>query len=66
MAIQPRTSHGYGWLRPAIGVVELSQNFIQVIFPARVQPPFPLFLSSLSLTYWRSYDCFMPSLIPQI
>ncbi|GMY25145.1 DnaJ / Sec63 Brl domains-containing protein [Fagus crenata] len=29
MAIMPRTSQGHGWLRPAIGVVELSQNFIQ-------------------------------------
>ncbi|GMY25142.1 dnaJ protein ERDJ2-like [Fagus crenata] len=31
MAIMPRTSQGHGWLRPAIGVVELSQNFIQAV-----------------------------------
>lgn len=30
MAIIPRTQQGHGWLRPAIGVVELSQSIIQV------------------------------------
>ncbi|KAG8501060.1 hypothetical protein CXB51_003151 [Gossypium anomalum] len=29
MALLPRTAQGHGWLRPAIGVVELSQNIIQ-------------------------------------
>ncbi|KAK4582898.1 hypothetical protein RGQ29_025891 [Quercus rubra] len=31
MAILPRPSQRYGWLRPAIGVVELSQNFTQAV-----------------------------------
>jgi translocation protein SEC63 len=31
MAILPRTSQGHGWLRPAIGVVELSQSIIQAV-----------------------------------
>ncbi|XP_043716928.1 dnaJ protein ERDJ2-like [Telopea speciosissima] len=31
MAIIPRSPEGHGWLRPAIGVVELSQNIIQAI-----------------------------------
>ncbi|KAL9249779.1 DnaJ protein ERDJ2A-like protein, partial [Drosera capensis] len=31
MAIIPRTSQGHGWLRPAIGVVELSQCIIQAV-----------------------------------
>lgn len=31
MAIIPRTSQGHGWLRPAIGVVELSQSVIQAV-----------------------------------
>ncbi|GMH09945.1 hypothetical protein Nepgr_011786 [Nepenthes gracilis] len=36
MAVVPRTSQGHGWLRPAIGVVELSQNIIQAVpFSAR-------------------------------
>lgn len=30
MAIIPRTQQGHGWLRPAIGVIELSQSMIQV------------------------------------
>ncbi|XP_056699870.1 dnaJ protein ERDJ2A-like isoform X1 [Spinacia oleracea] len=30
MALIPRTAQGHGWLRPAIGVVELSQCVIQV------------------------------------
>lgn len=30
MAIIPRTQQGHGWLRPAIGVIELSQSIIQV------------------------------------
>nr|GMD56718.1 DnaJ protein ERDJ2A-like [Ipomoea batatas] len=30
MANLPRTSKGHGWLRPAIGVVELSQCIVQV------------------------------------
>lgn len=30
MAIIPRTAQGHGWLRPAVGVVELSQCVIQV------------------------------------
>ncbi|KAF8408570.1 hypothetical protein HHK36_004633 [Tetracentron sinense] len=29
MAVIPRTTQGHGWLRPAIGVVELSQSIIQ-------------------------------------
>ncbi|PIA57731.1 hypothetical protein AQUCO_00600450v1 [Aquilegia coerulea] len=29
MAVVPRTPQGHGWLRPAIGVVELSQSIIQ-------------------------------------
>ncbi|KAL7247868.1 hypothetical protein ACSBR2_002722 [Camellia fascicularis] len=31
MAIIPRTQQGHGWLRPAIGVVELSQSIIQAV-----------------------------------
>ncbi|GFP81023.1 Dnaj protein erdj2a [Phtheirospermum japonicum] len=31
MAIIPRTSKGHGWLRPAIGVVELSQCIVQAV-----------------------------------
>ncbi|XP_022846713.1 dnaJ protein ERDJ2-like [Olea europaea var. sylvestris] len=31
MAIIPRTPQGHGWLRPAIGVVELSQSIIQAV-----------------------------------
>ncbi|GFP97576.1 Dnaj protein erdj2a [Phtheirospermum japonicum] len=31
MAIIPRTQLGHGWLRPAIGVVELSQSIIQAV-----------------------------------
>nr|GMD77719.1 DnaJ protein ERDJ2A-like [Ipomoea batatas] len=31
MAIIPRTPLGHGWLRPAIGVVELSQSIIQAV-----------------------------------
>lgn len=31
MAVIPRTAQGHGWLRPAVGVVELSQCIIQVI-----------------------------------
>lgn len=30
MAVMPRNAQGQGWLRPAIGVVELSQCIIQV------------------------------------
>ncbi|EOY08153.1 DnaJ / Sec63 Brl domains-containing protein [Theobroma cacao] len=30
-ALIPRTARGHGWLRPAIGVVELSQNIIQAV-----------------------------------
>ena len=30
MAVIPRNAQGHGWLRPAIGVVELSQCIIQV------------------------------------
>lgn len=30
MAVIPRTAQGHGWLRPAVGVVELSQCVIQV------------------------------------
>lgn len=30
MATVPRTAKGHGWLRPAIGVIELSQCIIQV------------------------------------
>ncbi|KAE8668420.1 DnaJ protein ERDJ2A [Hibiscus syriacus] len=31
MALIPRTAQGHGWLRPAIGVVELSQHIIQAV-----------------------------------
>ncbi|KAK7244947.1 hypothetical protein RIF29_39776 [Crotalaria pallida] len=31
MALIPHPPHGYGWLRPAIGVIELSQNVIQAV-----------------------------------
>ncbi|KAL3839783.1 hypothetical protein ACJIZ3_024374 [Penstemon smallii] len=31
MAIIPRTQQGHGWLRPAIGVIELSQSIIQAV-----------------------------------
>ncbi|XP_074291578.1 dnaJ protein ERDJ2A-like [Silene latifolia] len=31
MALIPRTAQGHGWLRPAIGVVELSQCIIQAV-----------------------------------
>ncbi|XP_042054317.1 dnaJ protein ERDJ2-like [Salvia splendens] len=31
MAIIPRTQQGHGWLRPAIGVIELSQSMIQAV-----------------------------------
>ncbi|KAG9134620.1 hypothetical protein Leryth_000951 [Lithospermum erythrorhizon] len=31
MALLPRTQQGHGWLRPALGVVELSQCFIQAV-----------------------------------
>lgn len=31
MAVIPRTPQGHGWLRPAIGVVELSQCIIQAV-----------------------------------
>ncbi|KAF3973832.1 hypothetical protein CMV_002765 [Castanea mollissima] len=31
MAVIPRNSQGHGWLRPAIGVVELSQCIIQAV-----------------------------------
>ncbi|KAL0374924.1 UNVERIFIED_CONTAM: DnaJ protein ERDJ2 [Sesamum radiatum] len=31
MAIIPRTQQGHGWLRPATGVIELSQSIIQAV-----------------------------------
>ncbi|KAF5732393.1 translocation protein SEC63 isoform X1 [Tripterygium wilfordii] len=31
MAVIPRTGQGHGWLRPAVGVVELSQSVIQAV-----------------------------------
>ncbi|CAK9168098.1 unnamed protein product [Ilex paraguariensis] len=31
MAVLPRNPQGHGWLRPAIGVIELSQSFIQAV-----------------------------------
>lgn len=31
MALIPRTAQGHGWLRPAVGVVELSQCIAQVL-----------------------------------
>ena len=34
MAVIPRSAQGHGWLRPAIGVVELSQCIIQVNYSA--------------------------------
>ncbi|GJN40450.1 hypothetical protein PR202_gb29665 [Eleusine coracana subsp. coracana] len=30
IAVLPRSPHGFGWLRPAVGVIELSQNIIQL------------------------------------
>ncbi|XP_072953366.1 dnaJ protein ERDJ2 [Typha angustifolia] len=31
IAVLPRSPHGHGWLRPAVGVVELSQHIIQAV-----------------------------------
>ncbi|XP_072990643.1 dnaJ protein ERDJ2-like [Typha latifolia] len=31
IAVLPRSPQGHGWLRPAVGVVELSQNIIQAV-----------------------------------
>lgn len=31
MALVPRNAQGHGWLRPAVGVAELSQCIIQVL-----------------------------------
>ncbi|KAL5215906.1 hypothetical protein ABZP36_007307 [Zizania latifolia] len=31
IGLLPRSPHGFGWLRPAIGVIELSQNIIQAV-----------------------------------
>ncbi|KAL2550576.1 DnaJ protein ERDJ2A [Forsythia ovata] len=31
MALIPRTNKGHGWLRPAIGVIELSQSIVQAV-----------------------------------
>lgn len=31
MAVIPRTAQGHGWLRPAVGVIELSQCIIQAV-----------------------------------
>eukprot|EP00246_Nothoceros_aenigmaticus_P007037 TRINITY_DN20630_c0_g1_i1.p1 TRINITY_DN20630_c0_g1~~TRINITY_DN20630_c0_g1_i1.p1 ORF type:complete len:708 (-),score=159.22 TRINITY_DN20630_c0_g1_i1:163-2286(-) len=31
MAVTPRTSEGHGWLRPAVGVMELSQCIMQAV-----------------------------------
>jgi translocation protein SEC63 len=31
MAVIPRTAQGHGWLRPAVGVVELSQCIVQAV-----------------------------------
>ncbi|KAK1317402.1 Chaperone protein dnaJ 49 [Acorus calamus] len=31
ISIAPRSPHGHGWLRPAIGIVELSQSIIQAV-----------------------------------
>ncbi|CAL0304831.1 unnamed protein product [Lupinus luteus] len=31
MAVIPRNAQGHGWLRPAIGIVELSQSIIQAV-----------------------------------
>ncbi|MQM14418.1 hypothetical protein Taro_047347 [Colocasia esculenta] len=31
IAVMPRSPHGRGWLRPAIGVIELSQSIIQAV-----------------------------------
>lgn len=31
MAVAPRNAEGYGWLCPALGVMELSQNIIQAV-----------------------------------
>jgi hypothetical protein len=40
IAVLPR-SHGFGWLRPAVGVIELSQNIIQVCYLHVFQLSFP-------------------------
>lgn len=31
IAVHPRSPHGHGWLRPAVGVVELSQCVVQAV-----------------------------------
>ncbi|KAL5676323.1 hypothetical protein ACJX0J_012454, partial [Zea mays] len=31
IAVLPRNPHGFGWLRPALSVIELSQNIIQAV-----------------------------------
>ena len=35
MAVAARNAEGYGWLCPALGVMELSQNIIQVGWESR-------------------------------
>jgi translocation protein SEC63 len=46
MAVIPRTAQGHGWLRPAVGVVELSQCIVQVLNCShRLSSSFYLFVS---------------------
>lgn len=48
MAVIPRNTQGHGWLRPAIGVVELSQCIIQVRLALRT-------LSFFSMTHYKGF-----------
>nr|AAG52236.1 putative DnaJ protein; 34157-30943 [Arabidopsis thaliana] len=49
MAVIPRTAQGHGWLRPAVGVVELSQCIVQVLNCShRLSSSFYLFAVPLS------------------
>ena len=48
MAVIPRNAQGHGWLRPAIGVVELSQCIIQVRLALRT-------LSFISMTRYKGF-----------
>ncbi|GMN44524.1 hypothetical protein TIFTF001_013704 [Ficus carica] len=42
MAVIPRTAQGHGWLRPPVGVVELSQCIIQVMHFKDIDKAVPL------------------------
>ena len=48
MAVIPRNAQGHGWLRPAIGVVELSQCIIQVRLALQT-------LSFISMTHYKDF-----------